>query len=454
MTADYPNFKTIALDSEYLEDIKSNIRNRPIAWDGFARTKELTEDEAAKIKTLSQAATIQQKAAAIDQAPAVYATTLLSVLDKIKRDDVLKSLLVLTNDLLLGVPIFSEELLKLSLDADTLPYEPFTKFLGSADESIKVLGVYNLVILLAQRAYTKHAYVAQTVDVLSKTIAASTNLDSVATAVQLLRHLFTLPEYREVYWKSHATLFPPLLTFLQSGKGDLQVRYHTLLAVWLLTFSERISVEMPLHYQGVLKVLTGIAKNSIKEKITRLAIAILHNFVAPKSAAYAEAKTKVVKVLLLNNVLPLMKTFSERRWSDEELVADLAALTETLNNALVSLTSMDEYLLELDSGKMTNSPPHSSEEFWHENVFRFKENNFQLFKRLLALLRTDLSSIYNPQIILNDVTCVVSKIPEASKVVAQTGAKAVIMELMTIGSPEVRYEALKATQALVANTFN
>lgn len=442
-----------AIDSDYLEtEIKANVRARPIAWDLFLRTKELTDDETNKIKALVLLTSAAQRRTTIEQAPAVYATTLLSVLNRLKRDDVVKLLLVLLNDLLLEVELFAEELFKLTLVADTLPYEPFAKLVDLEDEAIQLVLLYNLVLLLSATPYTAHGYASQTVLVLTRIVGLLTNLDNVLVAVQLLERFLRTGEYRVVFWRKNPALFPPVLQLLKLGQGDLQLKYRSLLILWLLTFNEEVLVEMPLKYPELLLVLQEVARNTIKEKITRLSIAILVNMVVKKLPATAAAKDKVAKVLLLLHVMPLLKTFGERRWLDEELVADLKTLNEVLGAALELLLLFDEYLIELDSGKLTPLPPHTLEEFWHRHAGKFKENNYKLFKQLLALLK-QLPPVTGQQIVLNDITRVVQHVPGLHKVVEQSGVKPLIMDLMTLGSPEVRYEALKTTQALVAASF-
>lgn len=41
---------------------------------------------------------------------------------------------------------------------------------------------------------------------------------------------------------------------------------------------------------------------------------------------------------------------------------------------------MDEYEVELRSGRLTWSPVHKSDKFWYENASKFNEKNFELVK--------------------------------------------------------------------------
>ena len=66
------------------------------------------------------------------------------------KDDVLKNILALINDLLLDVPEFLDAVLKLSEVDKSLPYIPFINHLDNKDNLIKSLSLYNLEILLGK----------------------------------------------------------------------------------------------------------------------------------------------------------------------------------------------------------------------------------------------------------------------------------------------------------------
>jgi V-type H+-transporting ATPase subunit H len=56
-------------------------------------------------------------------------------------------------------------------------------------------------------------------------------------------------------------------------KKDLQLQYHTLLVVWLVTFEKKIARELNRRHD-IIPILVEISKTAIKEKINRLVIGI------------------------------------------------------------------------------------------------------------------------------------------------------------------------------------
>lgn len=240
-----------------------------------------------------------------------------------------------------------------------------------------------------------------------------------------------------------------------------------MLSLWLLSFNERISFELPINYNSLIKILINISKDSIKEKIVRLAVAILLNFINGNN--YQNERVKIIKILLLNDSLPIIKNLNDRKWADEELIEDLGNILEILNENFEKLTSFDEYLIELDSGSLSWSPPHRSKEFWTNYAYKFKEKNYKLFKQLISLLNKIITENSNNKnltddqeknlnkvlsVICNDICQIITYVPEALPILSKLdNTKAKIMGLMTSKDVNLRYEALKTTQALVAHSI-
>lgn len=70
---------------------------------------------------------------------------------------------------------------------------------------------------------------------------------------------------------------------------------------------------------------------------------------------------------MVQKTLPLVSSLLARKWSDEEIEEDLNYLSTELKGRLEGLTTFDEYMNELDSGKLVWGPTHDSEDFWKEN---------------------------------------------------------------------------------------
>ncbi|ODV61526.1 H(+)-transporting V1 sector ATPase subunit H [Ascoidea rubescens DSM 1968] len=259
-------------------------------------------------------------------------------------------------------------------------------------------------------------------------------------------------------------------------RNDLQTQYKALLSLWLLSFNPSYAVDLVLNNKNLLKTLITISNDSIKEKIVRLSISILLNFINTTNdlnnnytnKPLIAKKKKITKILLLNDSLPIITNLNQRKWSDEELIDDLNNLLEILNNSYQNLTTFDEYIIELDSMEFNWSPPHKNKEFWINYINNFKLNDWKLFKRLMNLFNSTLSNliIYNNDseklktlnktlaVICNDISNVINLLPESMVILNNLGSKQKIMSLMNSSDINLRYEALKTTQVLVAHSFN
>lgn len=324
-----------------------------------------------------------------------------------------------------------------------MPYEPFIKFLDKSQD-IHLLAVKNLVILFSLKE-APSPYVNTTLTFITSKLAtpADTNLQDIA--VQSLGLLLQSKWYRGLFWTAAAERIPPLLTILSGSKTNIQLQYHTLLTLWLLSF-ERLPAKDLVTKFDIVPVYFDIIKNSVKEKTIRLAVALLVNAVtlAPK---------ETISSLLVNQGLTFVGTLSERKWADEELVADLQTLKDTLQTAFDSMTTFDEYKNELESKKLSWSPPHRSEGFWRENAEEFKAHDWKVLKALVDIIKSGPTDPVVAAVAASDINRIFSIFPEAVKVVERIGGKVAIMELMNHPSDEVRYEALKATQTLISNTL-
>ena len=164
--------------------------------------------------------------------------------------------------------------------------------------------------------------------------------------------------------------------------------YNVLLVVWVLSYTAPINRSLIHNFPQLVGNLLSIAKDSIKLKIVRVAVAILKNFV--DITISSQEQFKVIKVLLFSDALNTVNTLKERKFasngSDEELSNDLNYLYDNLQEIVTQkLTSFDEYLTELENPKLISwaSPTHKSTEFWLENSGKFKDSNYKLVKRIL-----------------------------------------------------------------------
>jgi V-type H+-transporting ATPase subunit H len=175
-------------------------------------------------------------------------------------------------------------------------------------------------------------------------------------------------------------------------KGSAQTQYQIIYIIWLLSFEEEICENLEKFQlfnsrrYHVTPVLKDIAQSAIKEKVVRVVLATFKNLLvkAPRENTIS---------LLGHKVLALIETFSGRKWADPEIVEDINFLKEDLKRHVDSLTTFDEYYSELQSRKLEWSPPHLSEQFWKTNATRLNDNQCELVKILVELIKNSKDSV-------------------------------------------------------------
>jgi len=211
----------------------------------------------------------------------------------------------------------------------------------------------------------------------------------------------------------------------------------------LLTLREK----PPTSKYDIIPAVTTILRSPIKEKITRVTLAILTNLVGKASGAN-------LPVLLVTNILPYLQTLSARfnADSDPDLTADLAALVAALDAFQSSQTTLSSYRIEAMSAHLRWSPPHRNDAFWKRHA-RDIVDDAQLVAQLARVLATaDDKTVL--AVACNDVGVLVREVPAVRKKWVELGVKARVMALMADSDAEVRYEALKAVQGFLQTAFS
>jgi V-type H+-transporting ATPase subunit H len=402
----------------------------------------VTASEAGLIKTIEKQPR-DKRVAIIDDEAELYAATVVDVLSRITRDDVVKYILSLTGDFATESLQFARAL----LDPAKRTYDVLVKLLEKPDEQIHLLSSRALVALLTRPQQDQQQVKEKLPPLLSyicKKLSTSPNANIQDIAAQHYGVLLHVKRYRSVFWDAKKEIVPPLIKILDSSKGKLQLQYHTLLIFWLITFEKTPAADVITEFD-LVPVLLDISKNSVKEKIIRLAVATLVNTanLAPRVS---------IPALLSHSALALVKTLSERKWADEELIEDLQTLKTKLQDAFDSMTTFDEYNSEIIGKKLKWSPPHRSDTFWKQNIAQFKDVDWRILKSLANIIASS-----NDQVTLavgcNDISRIITELPESLKVLERLGTKVKIMQLMNSPDSDVRYEALKATQTFISHSF-
>ncbi|SCW00130.1 LAFE_0B10110g1_1 [Lachancea fermentati] len=455
----------ILLDSIHFNNIRSAIRTRSVAWDALARSSEISDLDASVAKKLES---VLIKHTDVNLTLAECIPSAIHLLKTAPNAEVKKYVYNLLSELL-SSPQYAEPTVEYFAKNPTAVKDLFSVSIMGDDQSV-LISSFNLVSLLIQPGLQNEKLVAKLL-ASERFVSVLQNLDHMDTSyvcIRLLQELCAVSEYRSVVWNAEEkyvpTLFYVVTKALESNSATrvaptnsnnlaVQLQYYSLLTLWLLTFDTEIASELATKYLSDFLNLLKLVKVTIKEKISRLCIAIILNCVAPHVKSH---KVIIRQLLLLGNALPVLQSLSERKYSDDELRNDLTSLKDILEETYKELTSFDEYVAELDSKMLVWSPPHVDNGFWSDNVDKFKDQDWKLFKKLVQLLKdanNEPSRKVAVQVALSDITHIVELLPESVDVLTKLDGKVVIMELLNHPDSKVKYEALKATQAFVAHTF-
>ncbi|CCF60571.1 hypothetical protein KAFR_0K02170 [Kazachstania africana CBS 2517] len=495
--------KRILLDSTHFIEIRNSIRSRSVAWVALARSSEISEIDASIAKKLETILIKKKRANDEDYRMELenldvtdeIMTSLIHLLANCENFDVLKSVQNLLAELL-------------SCEYGTVAYKTINYFQRNPDQLVELFNLtfnddnseklfdiqmvlissFNVVSLLIQNDLRNDDLVKKLLNNENclNILQNVERMDTCYITIRLLQELSIINSYKTIIWENESKILPTIFQIIKrsirSSPGNtsnmrnepntdssvmintnsnnlgIQLQYYSLLFVWLLTFNNKIASEIIKRYLNEFLNLLKIIKVTIKEKISRISVSIVLQCCEPQIRG---SKEFIKNLILLGNGITTLDNLIERKYSDEELKDDLIKLKEILDNEYRELTSFDEYIAELDSKLIVWSPPHIDSDFWINNIDKFKEHNWKLFEKLINLLSEfkDLNSGTKNdnviiQILLNDITHVIDLLPEESiAVLNKLNGKVIIMELLNHNDSRIKFEALKATQAMIGYKF-
>ncbi|CDF90250.1 ZYBA0S06-04214g1_1 [Zygosaccharomyces bailii CLIB 213] len=467
----------ILLNSTHFNDIRHAMRSRSVAWDALARSAEISEPDASNAKAIESILVkhANEPGFAADPSFKINESTIAPLIHLLATSTNADSKKAVQNLLaeMLSSAEYSGQTINFFVEHKAALEELFQVSLVGDAQTV-LISSFNLVSLLIQPGLLNKDLMSQLINN-DNFLNILNNLELKETCyicVRLLQELVALEPYRLIAWKAQSKFVPTLFLVVKqalasnsatkvvatnSNNLGIQLQYYSLLVIWLLTFDRKVAHELTSLYLPDFLNLLKLVKVTIKEKISRLCISIILQCVSKNVKGH---KQVIRSLLLLGNALPVLQSLSERKYSDEELRTNMDELKGILEAEYQELSSFDEYVAELDSKLLCWSPSHVDNGFWSDNVDKFKQNHWKLFKQLVSLLlETKQSGLNDKQhkvvleVALSDITHVVDLLPESVNVLGEMKGKVVIMELLNYPDSRVKYEALKATQAVIGYTF-
>ncbi|KAH0564450.1 V-type proton ATPase subunit H isoform X3 [Cotesia glomerata] len=427
-----------------LQQQVADIRSQKINWQSYNQSQMISQEDYDFIVGFDTSDPAV-KDAKLKQNPGQAAKTFLNLLSHISKDQTIQYILVMIDDMLqedrTRVEIFREHA---SRKRESV-WSPFLSLLNRQDRFI--MNMTSRII--AKLACWSHAQMEEAdlnfyLTWLKDQLKLSNNeyIQSVARCLQMM---LRVDVYRFAFISVDG--ISTLLSVL-SGRVNFQVQYQLIFCLWVLTFNPLLAEKM--NKFNVIPILADILSDSVKEKVTRIILAVFRNLIE-KVGDRQVAKEHCIAMVQCK-VLKQLSILSQRKFDDEDITEDIEFLNDKLQASVQDLSSFDEYSTQVKSGRLEWSPVHKSSKFWRENASRLNEKNYELLRILVHLLETSKDPLVL-SVASFDIGEYVRHYPRGKHVIEQLGGKQRVMQLLSHEDPNVRYEALIAVQKLMVHNW-
>jgi len=234
------------------------------------------------------------------------------------------------------------------------------------------------------------------------------------------------------------------LMALTADMTNTQMQYLVIFNLWLLSFNPAMLAEFKQHQ--VVNMLVELSKKGPREKVVRVVMATLRNLLNKEDFNDEMVFAGLVKVLYV---------MGQRKLKDQDLIDDLKAVDDRLEEVVETLSSFDMYQSECNSGRLSWTPVHTAD-FWRENITKFEDGNYALIQRLIHLL--DNQDWKVKEVACYDLGEFARFHPDGRMVIQKFRGKTKLMSLLGGGKddkiPEtVRKQALLAVQKLMVQNW-
>ncbi|KAB0793326.1 hypothetical protein PPYR_12946 [Photinus pyralis] len=426
-----------------LQQQATDIRTQHVNWQSYYQSQMISQEDHKFITAFDVSdSAAREKLLKTDRNQC--ARTFLNLLGHVSKDQTLQYILILIDDMLqedrTRVEIFHEYAARTKESV----WGPFLNLLNRQDGFITNMTA-RIIAKIACWAQTPmersdlNFYLAWLKDQLK--VQNNEYIQSVGRCLQMM---LRIDEYRFAFVSVDG--ISTLLSVL-SGRVNFQVQYQLIFCLWVLTFNPLLAEKM--NKFNVIPFLADILSDSVKEKVTRIILAVFRNLIEKPEDSQVSKEHCIAMVQC--KVLKQLTILEQRKYDDEDVSSDVEFLTEKLQSSVQDLSSFDEYATEVKSGRLEWSPVHKSK-FWRENAQRLNEKNYELLRILVHLLETSKDALVL-SVASFDIGEYVRHYPRGKHVIEQLGGKQLVMQLLAHEDPNVRYEALLAVQKLMVHNW-
>jgi len=425
-----------------LESKLAEIRSYHINWESYHQGQMISKTDYQFVSHYDRQS-LEDKNKLFEDDPEQCIITMLSLINNVAKEHVIQYMLVMLDDLISK----SKERVKLIHEIaekheDINIWPPFSLLLNRDDPVVMYMASRLLAKLATYSSYrcpdSDLVYYLSWLKV-QLCVPGNEYLQSVAETIQLLMRI---DDYRMPFVKADG--INSIVSVLLSNLG-FQLQYQLIFCIWMLSFQVEIAAK--IGENNVIPVLGDILRNSQKEKVTRIIVATFRNLLEKPE------DTKMACVSLIQSkLLPVFNVLLDKTWDDEDIKNDIEYISQKLSDSVQDLSTWDEYVAEVKSGRLEWSPVHKQEKFWRENAIKICEKNYELLKMLVNLLTHSIDPLIQA-VACHDLGEFIRHYPRARPAFDALGCKELIMLRMTHDDQQVKYEALLAVQKLLVHNW-
>lgn len=420
-----------------------NILANNVQWDSFRSADIIQARELELIKRYDKQP-VAEKIKIFEQHGDELARLLIRMVANIAKQETIQYVLTLIHEILSADESKASYFNNIT-EIPNYPLSPFLRILAFSDDNAeytisKTCAILSL--LLIKRKNPEENDVQQTISWVTKRLRTKTAYPDITTALRTLQTLMRKDEFRLIFYRDNG--LQCLNTILFSQTQYNQLIYQATYCAWLISFNSTVAANFS-HNAAIIHSLVDNLRTSGKEKIIRMTVATLRN-VVDKSDSNNDQ-------MLEKNLPREIEKLSAKKWTDEDIIADLEIIKEALENKVAELSSFEIYKQELFNGELEWSPVHKSEKFWRENAQRFEENNNRALVTLVGLLSSDASATVL-SVACHDIGEIARLHPRGRNLIQSSGAKIQVMKLMSgHKDPEVQRHALLCLQKIMVHNW-
>ncbi|KAF4678114.1 V-type proton ATPase subunit H [Perkinsus chesapeaki] len=327
---------------------------------------------------------------------------------------------------------------------------PFTRFLSSdraADDSYSSdKAIYILTDIMSHDGGRK--FNPQEAKMVADSVADDKNMKFRGVThlgrLDAFCNLLKFDGFREVVWSNKKVQRCIMDAISGSESSDPLVLYRGVFCLWCVSFNEQIvSTSIAENGDDIVQALLSVAANCRVEKVIRMALAVLNNFLKDD---------KMCTAIVESGIIHYVQNLEYEKWRDQELYEDIRKVAAMIASEVNTHTNFERYENELKTGKLRWGFIHS-EKFWLENAEKFEKDQFAAVKALVALLKSDSADDTTKAVACHDIGEFARLYPTGKQVLNRLSAKPAVMALMTSKDRDVAREALLATQKLMLNKW-